>query len=40
MRKYEKLSPEITERIKYDIEHGTRPDFSAKIREKKGTISE
>ena len=30
MRNYEKLSPEITERIKYDIEHGTRPDFSAK----------
>ena len=30
MRKYEKLSPEITERIKYDIEHGTRPDFAAK----------
>ena len=30
MRNYEKLSPELTERIKYDIEHGTRPDFSAK----------
>ena len=30
MRNYEKLSPELTERIKYDLEHGTRPDFSAK----------
>ena len=30
MRNYEKLSPEITERIRYDLEHGTRPDFSAK----------
>ena len=30
MRNYEHLSPELTERIKYDIEHGTRPDFSAK----------
>ena len=30
MRNYEKLSPELTERIKYDIEHGTRPDFAAK----------
>ncbi len=26
---YEKLSPELTERIKYDIEHGTRPNFAA-----------
>ena len=30
MRNYEKLSPELTERIKYDLEHGTRPDFAAK----------
>jgi len=30
MPNYRKLSPEISERIKYDIEHGTRPDFSAK----------
>ena len=30
MSKYEKLSPEITERIAYDKEHGTRPDFAAK----------
>ncbi len=29
-RIYEKLSPEITERMRYDIEHGTRPDFAAK----------
>ena len=27
---YEKLSPEITERIKTDIEEGTRPNFAAK----------
>ena len=30
MPNYEKLSPEITERIKTDIENGTRPDFAAK----------
>ena len=30
MLKYEKLSPEISEQIKYDREHNTRPDFSAK----------
>ena len=30
MPNYEKLSPELSERIKYDIEHGTRPDFGAK----------
>ena len=30
MPNYKKLSPEISERIKYDIEHGTRPDFAAK----------
>jgi hypothetical protein len=29
-RIYEKLSPEVTERMRYDIEHGTRPDFAAK----------
>ena len=29
-RIYESLSPEITERMRYDIEHGTRPDFAAK----------
>jgi len=29
-RKYEKLSPEITERIKEDIAKGTRPNFAAK----------
>ena len=29
-RKYEKLSPEITERIREDIEKGTRPNFAAK----------
>ena len=29
-RKYEKLSPEITERIREDIKNGTRPDFAAK----------
>lgn len=29
-RNYEKLSPEITERIKNDIENGTRPNFAAK----------
>ena len=28
-RNYEKLSPEIAERIKYDREHGTRPQFGA-----------
>ena len=30
MRNYEKLSPEITERIKSDIENNTRPNFAAK----------
>ena len=30
MPNYEKLSPEISEKIKYDIEHNCRPDFSAK----------
>ena len=30
MLKYEKLSSEISERIKYDKEHNTRPDFAAK----------
>ena len=30
MPNYEKLSPEITERIREDIEKGTRPDFAAK----------
>ena len=30
MPNYEKLSPELTERIKNDIEHGTRPNFAAK----------
>ncbi len=30
MPNYEKLSPEISEQIRYDIEHGTRPDFGAK----------
>ena len=29
-RNYEYLSPEMSERIKYDIEHGTRPQFAAK----------
>ena len=29
MLKYEKLSAEISERIQYDREHNTRPDFSA-----------
>ena len=29
-RNYEKLSPEITERIRSDIENNTRPDFAAK----------
>ena len=29
-RIYEKLSPEITERIREDIKNGTRPDFAAK----------
>jgi len=29
-RIYEKLSPELTERMRYDIEHGTRPSFAAK----------
>ncbi|MBQ7356939.1 MAG: HD domain-containing protein [Clostridia bacterium] len=28
-RKYEKLSTELSERIKYDIEHNTRPAFAA-----------
>ena len=30
MLKYEKLSSEISDRIKYDKEHNCRPDFSAK----------
>ena len=30
MPNYEKLSPELSERIRYDIENGTRPDFGAK----------
>jgi len=30
MPNYEKLSPEISERIKEDIANGTRPDFAAK----------
>ena len=30
MPNYEKLSPEISERIKYDIEHNCRPDFAAR----------
>lgn len=30
MPNYEKLSPEITERIREDIEKGTKPDFAAK----------
>ena len=30
MPNYEKLSPEISERIKSDIENNTRPDFAAK----------
>lgn len=30
MPNYEKLSPELSERIKYDIEHNCRPDFAAK----------
>lgn len=30
MPNYEKLSPELTERIRDDIEHGTRPDFAAR----------
>ena len=30
MPKYEKLSPEITERIAYDRKTGNRPDFAAK----------
>ena len=30
MANYEKLSPEITERIREDIEKGTRPNFAAK----------
>ena len=29
-RKYEKLSAEITERIREDIKNGTRPNFAAK----------
>lgn len=29
MPNYKKLSAEISERIKYDIEHGTRPNFAA-----------
>ena len=29
-RNYEKLSSEMSERIRYDIEHNTKPDFSAK----------
>ena len=30
MPNYEKLSPEILERIREDIEKGTRPNFAAK----------
>ena len=30
MLKYEKLSPELSERIKYDKENGTLPQFAAK----------
>ena len=30
MPNYEKLSPELLERIKEDIEKGTRPNFAAK----------
>ena len=30
IRNYERLSPEITERIKYDKEHNCRPQFGAK----------
>ena len=30
MPNYKKLSREVSERIKYDIEHGTRPDFAAR----------
>ena len=30
MPNYEKLSPELSERIKYDIEHNCRPNFAAK----------
>ena len=30
MPNYEKLSPEISERIREDVEKGTRPDFAAK----------
>ncbi|MBQ8372135.1 MAG: HD domain-containing protein [Clostridia bacterium] len=30
MPNYEKLSPELTERIRSDIENGTRPNFAAK----------
>ena len=33
MSNYEQLSPEITERIRYDIENGTRPSFGAKSSE-------
>ena len=29
MPNYEKLSPELTERIRYDIEHNCRPNFAA-----------
>ncbi len=29
MSNYEKLSPEITERMRYDIEHNSRPNFGA-----------
>ena len=29
-RNYEKLSSEMSERIRYDIEHNTKPDFAAK----------
>ena len=29
MPNYKKLSPEISEKIRYDIEHGTRPNFAA-----------
>ena len=33
MANYEKLSPELTERIENDIRCGTRPDFAAKSRD-------
>ncbi len=33
MPNYEKLSPEVSERIRYDIEHNCRPNFAAKGRD-------